>query len=103
VAYKKISIEKAPKRTRKAVSRFELTEEWRLLKADIDRGFKPSEMCQIIFGEEDKKKYNIHNRRSIARFIQGYVRTHKLLLQVKSFEQRQTGSWVVLVQYRPHP
>jgi len=99
VAYKKITRSDVPKRPRKAVSRFERTPEWRMMRADIEKGLKPSEALQVIFSEQDKEKYNIHNRRSIARFIQKYLRTRKLPYTVKSFERRETGDFIILVQH----
>jgi len=98
VAYSKINVAKAPKRKRKAVSRFEATPEWRLMKADMDKGLKPTEALQVIFGEADKERYNIRNRRSIARFIQKYIRTQDLPYKVTSFERRETGDFIVLVK-----
>jgi hypothetical protein len=102
MAYKKINVAKAPKRTRKSVYRFELTPDWKMMKADLDRGLKPGEACQVFFTEADKVKYNIHNRRSIARFIQKYIRERELPYTVKSFERREAGGdFYVLVLYPP--
>lgn len=101
MAYKKINVAKAPKRKRKAVFRFELTPDWKMMKADIDKGLKPEEALQVIFTEADKEKYNIRNRRSIARFIQKYIRAQELPYTVKSFERRETGDFIILVSYTP--
>src|SRR5207244_1496302 len=76
---------KLPRRKRVGVSRFEKTEEWKLLKADLDAGLKPFEARQISLTEEDKKKYRIKNRRTCARFVQKYLAEHKLPYAVKSF------------------
>jgi hypothetical protein len=100
MAYKKIKASEAPKRTttRKGTYRFEVTPEWRRMKADLDEGLKPEEALQILFSEQDQKKYSIRNRRTIARFIQQYLRTQKLPYAVRSFEYRDTGTFIVLVK-----
>jgi len=69
-----------------------------MMKADLDRGLQPNEALQVVFSEKDKEKYNIHNRRAIARFIQKYLADHKLPYTVKSFERRETGDFYILVE-----
>ena len=101
VAYKKITAASIPKRSRLSVSRFEKTEEWRLMRADIDKGLKPNEALQVILTEEDKKKYRIKNRRNAARFVKKYVESRNLPYLVKSFHREGVGDFVV-VQYSPH-
>jgi hypothetical protein len=98
MSYKKISRSDAPKRNRKAMSGFEKTPEWQMMKADIDKGLKPNDALQVVFSERDKEKYNIRTRRSIARAIQKYLRTQDRPYTVKSFERRETGDFVILVQ-----
>jgi hypothetical protein len=99
MAYKKIKASEAPKRKRKALSRFETTAEWAMMKRDIDKGLNPSEALQVILSTEDREKYGIHNRRAVARFIQKYLLAHKLPYTVRSFERRETGDFFVLVQH----
>jgi len=99
MSYKRIKASEAPKRPRKGVSRFESTAEWRMMRADLDKGLKPGEALQVIIGPADKDRYKIHNRRSIARHIQKYVLAHKLPYSVKSFERRATGEFFFLVQH----
>ena len=95
MAYKKIHVSEIPKRPRKAVSRLERTEEWRLMKADLDKGLKANEALQLIVTVEDKKKYGIKNRRSIVRFLQKYLTEHMLPYSLKSF-QRDNGDFFVI-------
>jgi hypothetical protein len=101
VAYKKIKLSEAPKRPRKGVSRFEATEEWRLMKADIDKGLKPGEALQVVFTDRDKEKYDIKSRRTIARFVKKYLASHDFPYTVKSFERRETGDFVILLTVPP--
>ena len=81
------------------MSRFESTEEWRLMKADIDAGLKPQEALQVILTDEDKKKYKIKNRHTVARFIKNYLDSKGLKYGVKSF-RRDNGDFIV-VQHTP--
>jgi hypothetical protein len=103
MAYKKINAANAPKRSRRAVYRFELTEEWKRMKADLDRGLKPGEACQVFFTEAEQTKYRITNPRTIARFIQAYLAENKLPYRVKSVARKETGDFFVLVFYRARP
>ena len=97
--YTKVKESQVPKRRRIAVSRFETTEEWRLMKADIDKGLKPNEALKVILTDEDKKRYKIRNRRTVARFIQKYLDSKGLKYGVKSF-RRDNGEFFV-VTYTP--
>jgi hypothetical protein len=97
--YEKVKENQVPKRRRKVVARFESTEEWRLMKADIDKGLKPREALQVILTDEDKKKYKIKNRRTVARFIQKYLDSKGLKYGVKCFG-RDNGDFII-VQHSP--
>jgi hypothetical protein len=97
--YKKIKANEVPKRARKSESRFEHTEEWRLMKTDIDRGLKPQEALQVVLTPEDKKKYRIKNRRTIARFIKKYLDSKGLKYGVKSFYR--DGADYLVVHHTP--
>lgn len=97
--YKKIKADQVPKRSRKGESRFEKTEEWRLMKADIDRGLKPQEALQVIFSPEDKKKYDINHRRTIDRFLKRYLKNKGLKYGVKTFHK--DGSDYIVVYHTP--
>ena len=97
--YKKVKENQIPKRRRTMVARFENTEEWRLMKADIDEGLKPNEALQVVLTPEDMKKYRIKNRRTVARFVQKYLDSKGLKYGVKTF-RRDSGDFVV-VQYTP--
>jgi hypothetical protein len=93
--YKKIRASEIPKRPRKAVSRLEKTEEWKLMKADLDKGLKPNVALQLLLTDDDKKKYGIKNRRSVVRFLQKYFADHKLPYSLKSFH-RDSGDFFLI-------
>jgi len=95
MAYKKISAAEMPKRSRAVVPRFAKTPEWKAMKADIDKGLKPTEALQIGMSAEDLARYGITNRRTVARFVKKCLVSQKLNYRVKSF-QRQ-GTHFVLV------
>jgi hypothetical protein len=85
-----------PKRTRKAVSLFEQTPEWNLMKADLDRGLKPGEKLNVVLSDADLKKYGITQPRTVARFITLYLFKHGLGYDVKrSHKDGQESVWVI--------
>lgn len=88
-SYQKLKASEAPRRKRRGVSRFESVPEWKLMRADIDAGLKPGTVLQICMGSEDKKKYGIHNRRSIARVIKKYLSDKGLPYRVVSFTRNE--------------
>jgi hypothetical protein len=94
--YARIKATQVPKRGRKSESRFERTEEWRMMKADLDRGLKPQEALQVTFSEAEKEKIGISHRRTIARFVQKYLATNEFPYIVKSFHRE--GLDFVIVQ-----
>jgi hypothetical protein len=98
--YKKMSAEQLPKRTRKAESRFEKTQEWTLMKADLDRGLSPQEAAQIGLTPEDKARYKITHRRTIARFVKKYIASKGLRYTIKSF-QRGGVDYVAVINDTP--
>jgi len=53
----------------------------------------------VILTDEDKKRYKIKNRRTVARFIHKYLESQGLKYGVKSF-RRDEGDFFV-VQYSP--
>lgn len=100
--YKKLKAsEEKPTRHRDQPPRFEGTDSWRKMKADIDEGLKPQEALKLIWTEEDKEKHSITNKRTIQRFIRDYIRDKGLPYKVLSFAQKDTGSFVILVKYTP--
>lgn len=100
MAYQKLKRSEAAKRSRKSVSRFERTPEWKMMKADLDKGLKPDEVLQVLFSLADQTKYKIHSRRSIARFLQKHLAERKLHYKVSSFERGE--DYYILVQaYKP--
>lgn len=97
--YKKISLDKAPRRKRTSTFRFEGTPEWKAMKRDIDTGLKPNEGLQVALSPEDKEKYNIASRRTIARFINRYLKSVKKPYTVQSFNR--DGLDFFIVKYQP--
>jgi hypothetical protein len=100
MAYKKITAKGVPKRSRLSVSRFEKTEEWRLMRVDMDKGLKADEALQVVLTEEDKQRYKIKNRRTVARFVKKYIESKNLPYIVKSFHRDDIGD-LVIVQHSP--
>ncbi len=100
MAYTKITAKDVTKRSRLSVSRFEKTEEWRLMQADIDKGLKANEALQVVLTDEDKRKYRIKNRRTVARFVRKYLEQGNLPYIVKSFHRDDMGD-VFIVQCAP--
>lgn len=96
MAYHKIKAADAPKRRRAAVSRFEKTQEWQLMKKDLDKGLKPNEALEILLTEDDRERYGLQHRRTVARFIKKYLDTHNLPYTLKSFA-RDTGDYFLIM------
>jgi hypothetical protein len=71
------------------------------MRADIDKGLKANEALQVVLTEEDKARYRIKNRRSVARFVKKYVESRNLPYLVKSFHRDGVGDFVI-VQHSPH-
>ncbi len=94
--FRKIKVSDAPKRSRKAVSRFELTPEWALMRAALDKGLKPLEALEVVLTPEDKKKYDLDHRRTVTRFIQKYLKRCGLPYSVKSGERDRDTFFLVL-------
>lgn len=99
MAYKKTKVNQVPKRERKSEYLFEGTEEWKMMKRDIDKGLKPNEALQVQLTAEDKEKYGIKSRRTIARFVKRYLDENELPYTVKAFN-RDAMDYIV-VQYTP--
>jgi hypothetical protein len=95
--YTKIKIEAAPKRSRRSVARFEKTADWISMKADLQSGLAPGVGLQVLLTEEEKEKYGIRNRLSVARFVKKYLATHNLPYIVRSF-RRQEGDYIIVQQ-----
>lgn len=93
--YAKVKASQVPARERKSESRFERTEEWHMMKADLERGIKPQEALQVTFTEADMKKIGITNRRTIARFVQKYVTAKGFPYVVKSLH-RENREFVIV-------
>jgi len=98
--FRKIKASEAPKRRRKVVSRFESTQEWQLMKDALDKGLKLGEALEVVLTPADKKKHNLEHRRTVARFIQKYVRSLGMPYKVKSFD-RDLGTYFLVVYDMP--
>lgn len=85
--YLKKTKEPMPKRVRRQKTRFEMTPEWQQLKADIDKGLKPSEWAGVILSDSDKEKYGIGLRLVPVRFIKKYLAANNLTYGVRSFHK----------------
>jgi hypothetical protein len=96
--FKKIQVKEAPKRRRNAVPRFETTREWKWMRAELEKGLRPTEALQVILTDEDRKKYRITNRRTVTRFVQKYLAAHNLPYVVKSL-RLDGGRDIILVQH----
>ena len=97
--FRKLKATEAPRRKRNAVSRFEKTPDWQQMKTALDKGLKINEALEVVLTDEDKKKYHLQHRRTVTRFIKGYVKSHKMPYTVKSF-RRELGDYF-LVMYVP--
>lgn len=93
---RKIKAHQAPKKQRTPVYKFELTEEWRVLKTAIDNGIKPGEAWEIVLTDADKEKYKIKNRRTVARYVRLYIQDKKLPYLVDSFHRANEGDFVIV-------
>jgi hypothetical protein len=100
--FRKIKTTDLPKRRRKVASKFEATQEWKLMKAALDAGLRPQEALEVVLTPADKKKYGLEHRRTVTRFIQKYVRSLGLPYSVKSFE-RELGTYFLVMHDKPVP
>jgi hypothetical protein len=96
MAYTKINISLAAKKQHVVIPRFARTAEWEMMKTDLDKGLRRQEVLQLSLSDEDKVKYGLKSRRTIARFIRKYLRSKNLSYVVKSF--RRDSKDYVLVQ-----
>lgn len=96
MAYAKINISLAAKKQRVVVPRFARTAEWEMMKTDLDKGLRRQEVLQLSLSDDDKIKYGLKSRRTIARFIRKYLRSRNLAYVVRSF--RRDSKDYVLVQ-----
>jgi hypothetical protein len=93
--YKKVKSSAIPKRRRVALSRFEKTKEWRLMRADLERGLKADDALQVVLTDEDKDRYRIKNRLTVVRFLKKYLSAHRLPYTVKTF-RGDDGDFIVV-------
>ncbi len=100
--YKRVKADQVQKRSRKSESRFESTPEWKAMKADIDAGYPKAttkggvaEALVLSLTDEDKERIGIANRRTVARFVQKYIKDQSLHYEVKSF-RREDMDFVVV-------
>jgi hypothetical protein len=97
VAYTKTTIDKAPKRTRVRIPRFEKTDEWRQMRADLEKGIKPDGALMLTFAAAEMQKYRITNRRTVARYVAKYLAAHNLPYKIKSFQSKAAIGFHVMV------
>jgi hypothetical protein len=96
--YSKVKRATAAKPKRMKQSRFEQTNEWRLLKRDLEKGLKPDEVLQLALTGDYLKASQIKNRVTVVRFIKRYLATHNYPYHVMSF-RRDNVEYVQV--YRP--
>jgi len=70
------------------------------MRADLEKGLKVDEALQVVLTQEDKERYKIKNRRTVARFVKKYVESKKLPYIVKSFHREGVGDFLI-VQHSP--
>jgi hypothetical protein len=97
VAYQKLAILEAPKRSRVRIPLFEHTREWQAMKTDLDKGIEPGGALMVTLEPQDQLEHRITNRRTVARYVKKYVATRNLPYKVKSFER--AGVFHVLVAH----
>jgi hypothetical protein len=98
VAYARTTVAKAPKRTRVRIPRFEKTDEWQQMRADLEKGtIKPDGALMLTFTAADMQKYRITNRRTVARYVAKYIATHNLPYKTKSFQSKAGIGFHVMV------
>lgn len=85
MSFLRTTVDKAPKQTRHRVPRFERTKEWAQLRAALEKGLKSTEAVSVIFTDAEMKAYRITNRRTVARYVQKFIKDHKLPYKVRSF------------------
>jgi hypothetical protein len=73
------------------------------MKTCLDEGLKPNEALQVVLSAEEKAKYRISNRRTVARFIQNYLNEHKLPYKLKSFAREGIGDFFSIHFVPPPP
>jgi hypothetical protein len=59
-------------------------------------GLKANEALQLVMTDEDKRRHNIKNRRTVARFIAKYLRDKKLPFMLKSFHRDDMGDLFII-------
>jgi hypothetical protein len=94
---------KPPRKRRPTPSRFEKTSEWKQLKKAMDAGLTPettpgrddATACVIQLTDADKKTMGLVSRRTIARFVQKYVKEHGFNYRVLNFRHENNDFIVV--------
>jgi hypothetical protein len=76
-----------------------MTEEWALMRTDLGKKLARGEALQVLLTDNDKMKYGIRTRISVARFIKKYLASRKLPYKVRSF-RRDEGDYVIVQQKR---
>lgn len=98
--FEKLKASEAPRRKRRASSRMDTLPQWKLMRDDLTKlKMKPGEVWQISVTLEDKQKYGIQSRRTMARFANKFLKEHKLPYRVVSFTR--DGDDYVQVRHTP--
>jgi hypothetical protein len=69
------------------------------MKADLDKGIESGEALQVLLTAEDKSKYGIRSRTSVARFLKKYLAAHNLPYILRSF-RRGEGDYFLVEEKR---
>jgi len=83
--YKKVKSHLVPKRERKSESLFEITPDWKRMRADIDNGLEPGESCYLQFSLDDWERVGLSGKAmegrrvasgcyAVQRFIKKYLK-----------------------------
>ncbi len=90
----------SPKSERKSEKRFEKTRMWKLVKADLDKGY-PNEKGIIVLEltPAEMDEMSIQSDRTIVRFIAAYLKENNLTHRVKV--RRRDGLSRVIIEAGP--
>jgi hypothetical protein len=93
--YKKIPESKLPRITRNRAFRFESTQEWKMLWADVQKGIQAGRALQISLTDDDKLKYRVKNRKTVWRFVKMKIEAAGLPYEVTSYRAEDMDHIVV--------
>jgi len=67
------------------------------MKVDLDKGIGPNEALKILLTEDDKKKYGIRNRLTVARFLKKQLAAGKLPCVVRCLRPNE-GDYILVAR-----